>query len=674
MKIDAQKQIEVFKDFFDANYKREIHQIIQEGKFSLLINFADLSQFDFELSEQLIEEPEETVKSAEIALEQFDLIKKRRIKARFLNLPKSQEIDIRNLRSVHLNKFIILVGIVRQSSDVRPQVTNARFECPACGNIISILQIEQTFREPVRCSCGRRGKFKLISKDLVDAQRLIIEESPEYLEGGDQPKRISVFLKGDLVEPRMEKKTTPGCKIKIVGVVKEVPIQLKTGSQSTRYELMVDANSIESLQETYEEVVINDEDEKKIKELAEDPKIYEKLIATIAPSIFGHEDVKSALVLQLLGGVRKERADGTKTRGDMHILLVGDPGSGKSEMLKFISTAAPKARYISGKGATSAGLTASVVKDEFLRGWALEAGALVLANGGIAVLDELDKVSPEDTSALHEALEQQTITISKANIQATLMAKTTVLAAANPKLGRFDPYQPIASQIAMPSTLINRFDLIFPIRDLPTREKDEKIASHMLEIQKSPEGLKHEIPLDLFRKYIAYAKQRVQPKLSDSALKEIKEFYVNLRNMETAGEPGMKPIPITARQLEALVRLSEGSARVRLSPSVTKLDAKRAINILKHCLMAVGFDYETQTFDIDRISTGIPASQRSRIIVVREVIDQFITKGIKSIPVEEIVAECIEKGINKDQVEEVIDRLKRDGVIFEPRKNFISRI
>ncbi|MBS3155112.1 minichromosome maintenance protein MCM [Candidatus Woesearchaeota archaeon] len=674
MKIDVQKQIEVFKDFFDSNYKREIHNVIQEGKQSLLVNFLDLSQYDFELSEQLIEDSEETVKSAEIALEQFDVLKKRKIKVRFVNLPKSQEVDIRNLRSVHLGKLIVLMGIVRQASDVRPQVINARFECPACGNIISILQIEQTFREPQRCSCGRRGRFKLVSKDLVDAQRLVVEESPEYLEGGEQPKRISVFLKGDLVEPKMEKKTTPGSKIKIVGVVKEVPIQLKTGTQSTRYELMVDANSIESLQETYEEIIINEEDEKKIKELAEDPKIYEKLISTIAPSIYGHDDVKSALVLQLMGGVRKERKDGTKTRGDLHILLCGDPGSGKSEILKFIATAAPKARYISGKGVSSAGLTASVVKDEFLRGWALEAGALVLANGGIACLDELDKISSEDTSAMHESMEQQTITIAKANIQATLRSQTTILAAANPKLGRFDPYQLIATQIAMPPALINRFDLIFIIRDLPTRETDDKIATHILEIQKAPETLKHEVPLDLFRKYIAYAKQRVHPKLTDAALKEIKEFYVNLRNMETAGEPGLKPIPITARQLEALVRLAEGSAKVRLSNQVTKLDAKRAINILKHCLMAVGFDYETQTFDIDRISTGIPASQRSRIVIIREIIDKFIEKGIKSIPLDEITAEAMNKGITRDQVEEVIDRLKHDGAIFEPRKNFLSKI
>ena len=274
MKVDHQKQVEIFKDFFDVNYKKEIHKSIQEGKEFLLVNFSDLSQYDFELSEQLMEEPEDTIKSAEIAFEQFDILRKKRVKVRFFNLPVSQEVLIRNIRSVHLGKLLVLSGIVRQASDVRPQMTNAKFECPACGNLISILQIEQVFREPQRCSCGRRGRFRLVGKDLVDAQRLIIEEASEKLEGGEQPKRMSIFLKGDLVEPKMEKKTTPGAKVKVTGVVKEVPIQLKTGSQSTRYELMVDANYIESMEETFEETIINEEDEKKILELANDPRGY----------------------------------------------------------------------------------------------------------------------------------------------------------------------------------------------------------------------------------------------------------------------------------------------------------------------------------------------------------------------------------------------------------------
>ncbi len=403
--------------------------------------------------------------------------------------------------------------------------------------------------------------------------------------------------------------------------------------------------------------------------------MYQKLINSIAPSIFGHEDIKGALVLQLMGGVRKVRSDKTVTKGDIHILLVGDPGAAKSTLLTFMEKAAPKARYVVGRGATTAGLTASVVKDEFLRGWALEAGAIVLANGGFLLIDEMDKMTPEDTSALHEAMAQQQVTISKANVQATLSAKTAVLAAANPKFGRFDPYQPIATQIDLPPTLINRFDLIFPVRDIPDKDKDTKIASHVLELQQNELSKEPELDSKFLKKYIAFVRQNVVPKLTQGAVDEIKTFYVGLRNAGVVGdEGGVKPIPISARQLEALVRLAEGSARVRLSKKVTRSDARKAISILRYCLMQVGFDHETGQIDIDRISTGLPASTRNKILIVRSIVNELEKQGKKNIPFEDIVAEAAEKNINESQVEEIIDKLKREGEIYEPRRGFISKI
>ena len=247
----------------------------------------------------------------------------------------------------------------------------------------------------------------MLSKELVDAQGIVLEEVPESLEGGEQPKRINIFLKDDLVSPISEKRTSPGSKIIVTGIIKEVPIILRTGAKSTRFDLLVEANYIQTVEETFYEVEISEEEEKQILELSRDPKLHYKLVNSVAPSIYGYEKVKEALLLQLMGGIRKIRKDKVVSRGDLHILLVGDPGAGKSAMLKRVSLIAPKARYVAGKGVSGAGITAAVVRDEFLRGWSLEAGALVLASNGICCIDEMDKMSNEDRSAMHEALEQQ---------------------------------------------------------------------------------------------------------------------------------------------------------------------------------------------------------------------------------------------------------------------------
>lgn len=670
--MEVTEQIDKFHEFFDLIYKNQLHQAVSKGDKSLSINFSDLSKFSLDLAQDLIENPEDTIRAAEISIEQFGFtVKDFRIRIR--SLPKTQQERIKNIRSVHLNKFIEVTGIIRQKSDVRPQVTSARFECPSCGNTLTVLQFDTKFREPTKCGCGRKGKFKLISKEMIDAQKIVLEEAPEELEGSEQPKRIDIFLKADLVSPMSEKKTNPGSKNIITGILKEVPIIARDGGKLTRFDLMVEANHVESVAEDFTELEITSEEVKEIKELSEDPKLAKKLINSVAPSIYGHEKVKEALILQLFGGVRKKKDDGSITRGDIHVLLIGDPGSGKSQMLKRVAIVAPKSRYVSGKGASAAGLTASVVKDEFLRGYALEAGALVLTNRGICCIDELDKMTKEDTSAMHEALEQQTISINKANISATLRAETTVLAAANPKFGRFDPYELIPKQIDLPSTLINRFDLIFPIRDIPNKAKDEKTADFILQLHKHSSGGAADIPTPVLKKYIAYARQNINPQMTDSALEEIKEYYVKMRSTGE-GEEGYKSIPISARQLEALIRLSEASARSRLSDKVTKVDAKRAIDLVHFCLSQIGVDPETGKIDIDRITTGITASTRGTIATIKEIIYELEGRIGKQIPIDDIIMRAKDKGLDQDKAEEILERLKKAGDIFTPRANFVSRL
>src|SRR3989338_8901829 len=348
--MEVAEQISKFQEFLEMHYHAKLLEIARLGQKFIEIDFEELSKFSPELVDDLIEYPEETIKAFELSCSNFDLPNEtKEIRIRIFNLTAEQRILIRNIRSTHIGKLIWFEGVVRQKSDVRPQVTSARFECPSCGNIITVLQLDTKFKEPTRCGCGRKGKFRLLTKELVDAQGLVLEESTKDLDGGEQPKRINVFLKNDLVSPISEKRTNPGSSVRLSGIIKEVPIILKSGGQSTKFDLIVEENHVESIQEDYTNITISEEDEKKIRELSQDPKLMEKLTQASAPGIFGHDKIKEALLMQFAGGVTKTRDDGVKTRGDIHVLLIGDPGSGKSQLLKRASVVAPKSRYVSGK-------------------------------------------------------------------------------------------------------------------------------------------------------------------------------------------------------------------------------------------------------------------------------------------------------------------------------------
>ncbi|MDO8655980.1 MAG: minichromosome maintenance protein MCM [Nanoarchaeota archaeon] len=673
--MEVEEQIRTLRDFLEQNYHPQLLEGVRKGQSFLVVDFAELIKFNTELSEEFLENPVELLKAAELAVKEFDLPTKIiKFNIRFSNLPDSQKVNVSDIRSKHLNKFIKLEGVVRQKTDVRPHVTASKYECPSCGNIFTILQLDKKYKEPSRCGCGRKGKFKEIHKELVDGQGLVLEEAPDELDG-TQPRRINVFLKDDLVSPISERRSSPGSRVRVYGWATEVPITLKSGGQATKYDLIIEANYVEPLQEDQIETNLSPEELQKIEDIGKESNVIKLLADNLAPSIYGHDKIKEALVLQLAGGSRKVRPDGMITRGDMHILLIGDPGSAKSQLLKRISRVGPKARFTSGKGATAAGLTASVVKDEFLGGWSLEAGTLVLANRGFAVIDEMDKMGKDDRSALHEALEQQTVSIAKANIQATLRCETSVLAAANPKFGRFDPSGLVAEQIDLPPTLINRFDLIFPIKDMPNREKDEKVASFILALHKDPEKVGGTISTELLKKYFSYVRQKINPKMTDAAIDELKQYYISMRNSGQNDGTPVKTIPITARQLEAMVRLSEAAAKVRLSMIVSREDAQKAIELLDYCLNQIAKDSETGKIDIDRLSSKITATQRGTITIIKEIINSVEEElNTKTIPVENIIAAAQAKNISQELVEETLEKLRRSGDIFEPKRGSIQKL
>jgi len=328
--------------------------------------------------------------------------------------------------------------------------------------------------------------------------------------------------------------------------------------------------------------------------------------------------------------------------------------------------------FVSGKSASAAGLTATVVKDDMTGGWALEAGAMVLANGGMCAIDELDKMSEDDTSAMHEALEQQTISIAKANIRATLRCETTVLGAANPKYGRFDPYGDIMKQIDFPPALVSRFDLIFIVRDIPNKKKDGQIAEHILQAHRDRAKITPELDPDFMKKYIAFAKQ-TRPLLTQAAIEKIKDFYVAIRNAAGEDEDATKAVPITARQLEAIVRLAEASARIKLDKKVRAEHAEHAIDMLMYCLQKIGIDPKTGNLDADRLTSGITQSSRNEYKIIRGILDTLEIQN-PDINIADIIEEGKKNSLKEMDIVRVLDKLKQEGAIFEPRKGIYKKL
>ncbi len=440
--------------------------------------------------------------------------------------------------------------------------------------------------------------------------------------------------------------------------------------KSTQFDIFIEANHVETKDEIFEEIILTEEEEKEIKELAGKKETYADIIASIAPSIYGYADIKEAIMLQLFAGRVKIQKDGTRIRGDIHIFLVGDPGTGKSQILRYVSELAPKGRYVSGKGASAAGLTAAAIKDEMTGGWALEAGALVLASGGIAAVDEFDKMTKEDVSAMHEALEQQTVSIAKAGMITRLNTRTAVLAAANPKFGRFDKYRNLYEQIEIGPAIMSRFDLKFAVQDDPSPEKDAKLAKHILKSYQDPDVIEPPMEKEFLKKYVAYARRTCKPILTDEAAEKIIDFYVGWRAKYSNPESGA--VPLTARQLEALVRLAEASAKVRLDDKVGVPDAERAVKIVESSLKQLGTD-ESGNFDIDRLETGISSTQRSKIHNLLDIIGELGKDKGERILIEDIISKGSEKGIDEVTVKELIEKLKQKGDIYEPTPGYIKK-
>jgi len=596
------------------------------------------------------------------------------VRVRLINFPL--ERSLRQITAETIGHIISVSGMVVRASEVKPLAKELVFVCPD-EHTTKIIQLKGIdVKLPVVCdnpTCKHRDfELKPEASKFIDFQILRLQELPEDLPPGQLPHYVDVTVRQDLVD-----NSRPGDRIILTGVVR-VEQESIAGVQrghSGLYRLRIEGNNIEFLsgrgtksdrKVAREEV--SPEDEKRIKALSQTPDVYQRIIDSFAPHILGQSLIKEAILLLTVGSNQRKLGDGSKIRGDINIFLVGDPGTAKSEMLKFCARIAPRGLYTSGRGSTAAGLTAAIVRDK-TGIMMLEAGAVVLGDQGLVCIDEFDKMKPEDRSALHEVMEQQSVSIAKGGIVATLNARTSILAAANPMYGKYDPFKNITENVNLPIPLLTRFDLIFVVRDIPTREKDEKIARHIIQLH-TPQGTdkKSVIDVDLLTKYLSYARRGV-PDLTKEAEAKILDYYLQMRNVESE-----EMITVTPRQLEGIIRLSTARARLLMKDKVEEEDAERAIFLIQSMLQDAGVDVNTGKVDLG-VLQGKPRSEVSKMQLFMDVLKGL--EGDNKAPVEEkIFVQELEKSekFTQDEARNFLRRMLREASIYESKPGHYNRV
>ena len=658
------------------SYVEQVDQMVVKQTTYIVIDFNDLVSVPL-IESKFRESADEILAAFRKAI--FEMLKERNpeyaekiehdIRARIANFP--DERSLRQINSDVITKMISVSGMVVRASEVKPLAKELTYKCLDNHTSQFTLLDGMSLDKAVKCQSPRcpHTNLAIVAEEsrFIDFQIIRLQELPEDLPPGQLPHYVNVSMKQDLVDY-----ARPGDRIVLTGIVR-IEQERVSGikqSESALYRLRIDGDNVEfiggrgtkSSRRTEREEISPDE-EKIIRTLSKNPDIYDRLIGSFAPHIRGHEIFKEAILLLIVGSTQRVLSDGSKIRGDINVFLVGDPGTAKSEMLKFCSRIAPRGLYTSGRGSTAAGLTAAVVRDAsgiFM----LEAGAVVLGDQGLVCIDEFDKMRPEDRSALHEVMEQQSASIAKGGIVATLNARTSILAAANPMFGKYDPFKNLTENVNLPIPLLTRFDLIFVVRDIPQEERDRQIAQHIINQHgESGTDTTSLIDIDILTKYLSYAK-RLDPALTKGAESKIMEFYLKMRSIE--GEDKEKMITITPRQLEGLIRLATARARLLLKNQVEEDDADRAIMLFNEMLENSGVDVNTGKVDIG-VLQGRPRSEESQLSTFMETIRLLEGDDKSSVPEQELIDELIksEKFKDEDRVRRFIRKMINEAAIYE---------
>lgn len=673
-----------FGEFFRTYYRDDIAVLAQkypQEQRSLEVDYGDLFQWDRDVVDDWIRQPNQIQEIAEEALRLFDLpadVQLTNAHVRLVNLPEDNRHHPGHFSPTEVfakRPYIGIKGEVIANTEVYPSMTDAAFECQRCGTLNYIPQEDNDYQEPHDCQgCEREGPFKINfnQSEFVDAQKVRVSEPPEVAAGEGQT--IDVFLEDDIAG-----EISAGDRVTVNG---RLQFQQRTegNSKTNAFDTFVDGSGIEIESSDHMSLEIEPEEREEIEAIAEGKygTPLHVLAHCLAPGVFGEEydHMKRALVLSIIGGEWVTHEDGSVSRGSINVLLVGDPGTAKSQLIKAAENHAPRSVGVSGKGSQVAGITASAVKgDDFSDGqWSLKAGAFVKANGGIVRIDELDDMPEDVRSAMLEPMANGEISVSKAGINATLQTRVCVAAAANPKFGRFDPYEPIAQQVDLSSTLISRFDVAYTLTDDPEHEHDQSVGrsivgrrEHSKKLARSDiqlnDDTEHEfdVPIEgeLLTKYLAMAKRQPEPVFASKELQQqVSDTFAQFRAKHTDEDT---PVPATFRKLEAMLRLSEAAAKAEFSDTIEEHHVAEAIELVMRSMEDFGMNEEGQ-FDADVVESGTSKPQRQRIKMIEQIIEELCDESEANEAIEEnIIERAMNNGVERkkaaDELQNVLENI-----------------
>jgi len=676
-------------------YLEYLTQLVEFNESYVNLDCKHVQEWDGELYKQVVEFPAEVIPIVDLVLNTLvgELFPNSgvHVEVRPFNLQK--ENRLRDLDPLDIDKLVAIKGMVTRTSAVIPDIRVAFFECASCA-ATKIVQVDRgQISEPTLCDnqhCQAKESFQMIHNrcNFLDKQIVRLQEAPEDMPEGETPQTVSMCTWGKMVDV-----AKPGDRVEVTGIYRALPVRDNPRHRTVRslYKTYVDIMHVRKIEkgklqnesdigadgkgmrmptdESNELEAAGDERVQEIVQLSQHEDLYEKLAEGLCPSVWELHDIKKGVLLQLFGATNKQidqEANGgsSRKRGEMNCLLVGDPGTSKSQILQYVHKVAPRGIYTSGKGSSAVGLTAYVTRDPETKQFVLESGALVLSDRGVCCIDEFDKMSEGARSILHEAMEQQTVSIAKAGIICSLNARTSVLAAANPIDSKYDPKKSVVENINLPPSLLSRFDLIFLVLDKPDERTDAQLARHLValyRLDRQPPAAA--VNQKLLCDYISYARREVHPKISQEAASALVKSYVELRGLGG----NRKVISATPRQLESLIRLSEAHARMRLSQKVEESDVEEAVRLMKDSMQTAAMDPKTGTIDMEIITTGRSAASRKFASELREQMrNKLRGRGGETISLADLAAEASDLlgiPVEPRDMEDALGMLERDAIV-----------